>query len=242
MSPERYTYTPAGRRDADAGTPRYMYRCRQTTPGAGGCRKCSIQAAQIDAAAWEVVVGLLTRPAWIARALERIERDDAAERDLSAVDAALATLDKQRASLARVAALLENEDDAAPIVAQLAQTGERTRQLAAERDGILERVRNWQQIEAMVGAFRDWGKTVAANAAELGWEDRLTLVELLDVRAQVNRHGTDDRYVITTRFGGEVLAARYSDNPVFGKVSSITPGIRHFPTISLRFTQADLAA
>lgn len=237
MSPERYTYTPAGRRDADAGQPRYMYRCRQTSPNGGGCRRCSIQATQIDAAAWEVVVGLLTRPAWIARALERIERDDAAERDLSAIELAIATVEKQRASLARVAGLLENEDDAAPIVAQLEQTGERARQLATERDGILERVRNWEQIQAMVDAFQDWGATVAANAAELGWEDRLTLVELLDVRASVNRHGSEERYAITTRVGGEVL-----DGVRFGKVSSMTPGIRHFPTISLRFTQADLAA
>jgi site-specific DNA recombinase len=211
----------------------YIYRCR--TNREGSCGRCQIAASEIDDAAWRVVVRIMTEPEFIAREVERMRRDDAAGRDLTAIDAAIATVDKQRANLARVAAMLDDAGDAEPIVAQLQHWGERRRQLVAEREAVAERVATWEQTRGMLDDIARWGAAFAATAAELSPIERRALVELFGVRATVYRKGEEERFWIRTRFSPEAVAASALD-----QLSYTSSRIGHL--ISLAFPASAIAA
>jgi site-specific DNA recombinase len=236
MQPEKYGNRGDGRPDAGL---RYMYRCRHRNGTGQGCRVTSILADDIDQIAWTLVLRILTNPAIIAGELERMRGDDSTQRDLAAIDGALRDIGKQRANLTRAIAMIDDVETMEPLVAHLAQLTDRQRQLGTERDGIAERVANWEQTQTLLADFGDWGDLVASRAEELPWADRRALIERLGVKAIINRKTSAERYVLTTRFDGEELAAACGR---IGKVSDTTTPVRHFPSILLRFSPTDLAA
>lgn len=231
MAPECSSYRPKNAPD-DYQLP-YQYRCRDSAAGfsGSGCRRCSIRAGIIDAAAWDRALYIVSQPQIIAAQLERMRADDSIQRDLASVDAAMRQLAKQRTNLAAVAAQLDDPDDAAPLLEQLKQAGERSRQLTAEREQIAARQANWEQSQALLGEFSRWGQHIAANAAELSFADRQRLVRLLGIRAVVYRGDAAERFIIHSEFDLALVAGERFDSGESLLTSSGYPRFAKIPQI-----------
>ena len=143
------------------------------------------------------VEDLLIRPEVIAEQLARVESDDPTAGDLAAVDRALAEVDRQQANVARLAALADDDDAGAPLLAQLRTLGERKRQLAEERAGIERRRGAWLAARDQLANVTEWCRRVSANLPTLDYAEKRLALEWLGVRVRL--WGTDHspRYEIT---------------------------------------------
>ena len=79
----------------------------------------------------------------IERELERMEQNDPTGAEAEAVERAIAGVQRKAANLARSLALFDDDDAAAPVVAQLEALEAQERALVAERDQISEPARSW---------------------------------------------------------------------------------------------------
>lgn len=109
------------------------YGCGGGRTDAGPCNH-GMLAHLLDSAVWERVEALLTKPETVARQLADRHTADPTSGDAATVDRALAAVARQQANLGRTVALLDDEDAAAPLVAELRALGARKRQLEQERE------------------------------------------------------------------------------------------------------------
>ena len=232
----KYHYT---RKDAPAGAePEYAYRGSTQHPDGSYCNGAHIRAAVLDAGAWNLCQAILTYPDWLAAQVEAALTDDAVERDLSAVDAALKDVGKRRANLAATAELIEDEEERLLMVGRLKELGERHKVLTAEREGILSRNADVEATRAMLTRLREWGPAMVARGAE-SWEVRSRLVEYLGIRAVV-APGRGN-YGYSSHFTPDVWAT-----DELSQVMVSTPTSHHFqhttPAVSLSVSSTQLSA
>ncbi len=162
-----------------------------------GCRCGEMNADLLDAAVWERVAGILTDPAVVARELDRLHADDPTEDDLKGADRAIAAVEKQQANLARRFGLVEDDDAATPLAAELNRLAAQKRALLAERDGVLRQQETRRAAKERLAHVEAWCRKVAANLGDLTYPQRRTALEALGVDVELYRADHTPRWRIT---------------------------------------------
>lgn len=139
-------------------TPKAFYVKTGENGPKGHCgRKFSIVAKTLDAAAWSRVQELLDKPENLFARLERSTRDEETARaELQAVDRRIATVTKAQENAVRAVLMLDNDDAAAPVVAQLKTLATDLQRLQEERAGIVERCAEWEARRDQRAALAAW--------------------------------------------------------------------------------------
>lgn len=191
----------------------HIYRCLNPRTQPLPCNNHSIMAHLLDAAVWEKVEGVLTRPELVAQELQALRQDDPSAQDLAVVDRALADISRRQRNLVD---RLADEDDAdlvAVVREKLAALTEQKRQLQTERDSVLARHAGWERAQQHITDIQAWCTALAEELASLDYTARRTALEALGVEARLFRQGDDPRYVITARvpLGEQVVYASTCD-------------------------------
>ncbi len=175
----------------------HIYRCSTTSTNRHGCPHFSIMAHVLDTAVWERVAGILKRPETIAAEVARLREDDPTEADLATVDRALEGIGRKQANLTKRLALFDDDESAAPLVAEIASLGGQRRQLEQERAKVLVRRSGWQEAQDRLAVLEEGCRRVGANLGNLTYEQRRLTLDALGVEARVYRSDHEPRYVIT---------------------------------------------
>ncbi len=158
------------------------------------CARPSISAKNLDAEVWGSLAAFLQRRDVVQFYRDQFERDDGLADDLATVERMLADLDRKRANLTRSLALFDNQEDAAPVAAEIAQLGKRRAGIVTERDGLL--ARQAQQVASMetLRSIEEWCRVVAENLPHLDYDQRRTVLEDLGVCVRVFPRGETRRW------------------------------------------------
>ncbi len=175
---------------------RHIYRCSKGKLAGMHCTH-NISARILDAAVWERVESILTRPAIVAQELERLRRDDPTETDLAAIDRAVAEAGRRETNLAQAISMLTDPDAIAPLARQLQLLADQKRQFLGEREAVLRRRDAWAAAEDQVSSISAWCETVATRLEELTYEDKRLALEALEVQVKLYPSSCDERWVIT---------------------------------------------
>ena len=175
---------------------KYIYRC--AIGGSGEPVKCKyhgIMTHVLDAAVWDKVEAILTRPEIVAAELERMLADDPTEADLDAVDRALVSVTRQQRNL--VDQLANVSGAVAELVTQkLAGLEAQRQQLQGEREAILGRRQSWIAARGQLADLERWCRGVAANLRSLTYQQKRDALDALNVRVRLYRQDAPDRFVI----------------------------------------------
>ena len=218
-----------------------VYRLSTTPDSHRGCRTVSMNADALDAAVWRRVESILTRPEIIAAEIGRLRAADTTEQDLAGVERGLHEATRRQGNLARSLALLDDEEAALPVAAEMRALAERKRQLQEERAAILARRAGWEEALGQLAGLERWCRTVAANLRGLTYAQRRMALDALNIRVRLFQQGEEPRYEITAAIpldgglNGEMPTTRQCS------VSGTPKGHRH-PASNFAATVPRLAA
>lgn len=210
--------------------PRYM--CN-----APDCARPTISAPLLDPPIWEGVAAVLQDPALIEQAVARRRADGGLDRDLAAIEKQLLAVVERQSRTARAIAAVNDDDAAAPLLAELPKLAERKKALQRERDDLAQRIADQGIEQTRARSLADWCQRVSSNLTSLSYAERRDALEYLGLEVRVWRPGAVDE-------GGDPLprwAARLhpigSDDPI--EFSSMN-GMKHkTPLVTLTFTSDD---
>ena len=173
------------------------YRCAGAAADRYGCPGFAISAAILDDAIWSRIARLLDDPALIEREVARRRSSDGVGADLGTLDRRLRELAARQAKLARLAGALDDEDAAAPLLAELRSAASQRRDLEAER-GRRQSLADEATLDAnRLADLAAWCGRVAANLATLTYSEKRLVLDALGVRVQVWRSDHDPRWELT---------------------------------------------
>lgn len=161
------------------------------------CQPVAIRAHILDRAVWARVEALLNRPEVIAEELARLQGDDPTTFDLAAIDRQMKEAERKRGNLSKRLALFDDDESAAPVVAEINALGARIRELAKERTTVLGRRAAWEQATARLADLEGWCRDVAAKVGTLDYAQRRLALDALGVSVKLYRRGHTPRFEIT---------------------------------------------
>ena len=173
------------------------YECVMRSRSSGLCVQFGISTRVLDAAVWSRVEAVLTHPELIATQLQRLRQDDPSEADLSAVERALSEIGRKLANLTRSLALFDNQEAAAPVVAEMEALRGQQRALEAEHEAIRARRAGWEAGQKRLADLESWCRGVAARLGDLSYQQRRLALDALGVQIQVWKSDHTPRYAIT---------------------------------------------
>lgn len=159
-----------------------MYRCCVYSRDIPGCRSSSILVKHLDAAVWEKVEAVITRPEVVASQVARFSEAPTVEADVAAIDRQLAGIEKQRQRAARAVAALDDEEAAAPLLVELKALAAQKRQLKIDRDTAVARLVEWKDERDRLAGLEAWCRRVAGNLPALTYAQKRDLLAALDVQ------------------------------------------------------------
>jgi site-specific DNA recombinase len=167
-----------------------FYACTRdrTRPGQT-CAGVSISARRLDPAVWQKLTEQLSERGRIRESLEQLLGDDPTQADVEVIDRMLADASKKQANIARTAALITDEDAAAPLAAHLEELSRRKRALEAERAVVQSRRSEWEAARARIDEIEAWSEAVGAELADLDYDGRRRVLTDLGVMVSVSRDG-----------------------------------------------------
>ncbi len=171
-----------------------MYIC-EPSRGRESCGKTRITIKTLDASVWGRVEAVLLHPEIVRRQLDRLQGDDGLGDDLDTIDRAIAEADRKRANLIRSLALFDRQEDAEPIVAEIAQLAKRRAGLVAERDTLLARRSQRDAVYATLLGIEEWCRVVSENLQHLSYQERRIAIEALGVSVKVFPRGQNPRHI-----------------------------------------------
>src|SRR5215213_487523 len=177
--------------------------------GNGGlpcARPTSIMGTVLDPAVWERVRAVIVDPTTVAREVGRLRENDPTADDLRAVRRLVADVERQRANLTNVVAMLDDPNAAAPLVAQLRALAERRRALDTEEAALAQRQASWQSAWLDVGNLAKWCATVSGRVDTLTWRERRMALSALGVSATIYPYGHNPRYIIDADISLQTLS------------------------------------
>jgi hypothetical protein len=148
-----------------------------------------ISVRLLDRAAWEGAYARLTRREVVERELARLAAEDPTAGDLEVIDRQLADIRRRQATLAKLAATVDDEGAAAPLLAELESLARRKGALADERQYILDRRAGWEAARGRLDDVAAQCRTVAKNAEAFDFAGRRLAVEGLDITTTVWKQG-----------------------------------------------------
>jgi site-specific DNA recombinase len=173
------------------------YTCPRGDRGPVPCTHHGISATRLDQAVWTQIESILTQPEIIAGELERVRSEDSTVQDLDTVDRGLADVARKQGNLGRRVAVLDDDDAAAPLLAELTTLARQRKQLESERASILSRRDGWQAAQAQLKDVEAWCRDVAQRLGKLTYEQKRLALDMLGVQVNVWRSDHTPRYHVT---------------------------------------------
>jgi hypothetical protein len=178
-----------------------------TRPSMGpDCPLVWIDAATIDAAVWQRVNSILTKPETIAaEAAKRCGADPTVE-ERAAVGRVLTAVRRQQTNLARALASIDDEESAAPLVAELDAAGKRRRALEVEQATLARRQATWQDHERALDSLEAWCEKVSHGLERATYARKCQALTALGVRVKIYAVGHEPRWEFMTSLAdGELI-------------------------------------
>jgi site-specific DNA recombinase len=155
----------------------------------GPCANPVITAGLLDTAVWTHVAAVLRDPAIIAAEVERQRDHGALERDFAAVEKMLTAIAEKQAITARAITAVDDDEAAAPLIAELKALGERKKAAQRDRDNLARRIADAEADRARVRSLAGWCAAVAANVDRLTYDEKRLALQALGVQVRVWREG-----------------------------------------------------
>jgi site-specific DNA recombinase len=146
----------------------------------------------IDDVVWERVSAVLRDPEIIAREVDRHRVDGGLDRDLDAIEKQIATLLDKQTRTARAIAAVDDDDAAAPLIAELMSLAARKKVAEAERVELRTRLADDAADVEKMKSLSEWCSRVNANLESLTYDERRMALDALGVHVHVYRPGTTD--------------------------------------------------
>ena len=190
-------YTLVVRRHSKPGLGFY-YCCAGC--GRNGCGGVAIMTHLLDEPVWRKVLDVLTRPQAIRDRLARLCAEDTTAQELALLDRVVEGIEAKQAKLANAVALLDDEDAAAPLLAQLKVLAAQRKQANADRGEVLARRARWEEDQRGLRAVLDWNehvrRQVAGEAASMTWDEQRRALALLGAQVVVFPQGHAPRWAL----------------------------------------------
>jgi DNA invertase Pin-like site-specific DNA recombinase len=137
--------------------------------------------------------------------LEQLRTDDPTAHDLEMIEGQRAELEKRQKKFVSVIAMLEDEDSAAPIAAELDRIGKALKANASARDDLLARRDAWQREQSASADVLQACKRIAADMRRVTeWSDRRAIAQALRVRFELYAADHEPRWIVTSQIVPEV--------------------------------------
>ncbi|MDP9359112.1 MAG: recombinase family protein, partial [Chloroflexota bacterium] len=175
----------------------HMYRCHPVGRERHGCPSFGVMAPILDAAVWQHVEEVLTKPAIIAAEVARRAKVDPYKDDLLALERRLTTVANQRARLAKAVAALDDEAAAAPLLVELQNLAGEAKVLATEQTALELQASEHEANNHRLADLAMWCGHVAGNLPTLTYQERRMVLDALGVSVKVYRVDHDPRWEIT---------------------------------------------
>jgi site-specific DNA recombinase len=192
-------YAMAAHRKVDQSP---AYECVRRERGSGTCVHVGIASHILDGAVWTHVLEVLQDPSVIAKEVEKLAQNDPTADDLVAVERKLADVTRRHSNLGRLLASFDDDEAAAPAVAEMKSLALQRRQLEDEREALLRRREEWQAAQTNLASLEDWCRAVAGQFSDWTYKEKRRALDALGVGVQVFRRDHTPRYIITSRVGG----------------------------------------
>lgn len=160
----------------------------------GRCPNPVIAAHILDSFVWEKVVEILQNPSVIAKAVHEHSDSGGFDRDMVAMERLLEATSSKQARLARAVATIEDDDAAAPLLAELKALAARKSSAEAELKAIRQRMQDAEEEHAHVRSLAAWCDTVRQNLHHLTYEQKRLALEALGVQVHVWREGAVNQH------------------------------------------------
>jgi site-specific DNA recombinase len=169
-----------------------QYRCASQSHHGPNCPRPTISATMVDGPVWEHVASILRDPSVIAREVDRHREDGGLDRELSAVETQLVSIADKQGRSARAITAIDDDDAAAPLLAELKSLAERKKALGRERDTLVQRIADRDAKDAKVTTLTEWCSRVGANLDTLTYDERRMAIDALGVQVRAYRKGSVD--------------------------------------------------
>ena len=184
----------------------WTYSCQGHDRG-GDCPRFGINASILDHAAWERVEAVLTRPEIIAAEVERQRADNPAADNLAALDGRLVAIEGRRQRAARAVVALDDDEAAAPLLAELTSLAAQKRELENERATVSMLRDGWEADRTRLADLAAWCERVAGNLPHLTYGEKRDALTALGVQVRVWRMDHTPRWEVTMRIDDIVSAS-----------------------------------
>ena len=156
------------------------------------CKRHTIVAPLLDGPVWDAVAAVLQEPERIERAVAHQRVEGGLDRELHVVETQLLAVVGRQQRTARAIAAIDDEDAAAPLLAELPRLAERKKALQRERDDLTRRIADQSVEQQRVHSLVGWCRRVSAKLPTLTYEQRRDALEWLAVEVHVWRAGALD--------------------------------------------------
>lgn len=185
---------------------RVDYVCKRNSDFPGSCPNPTIVTHQLDQAVWSKAHEILMNPETILRQLERLQAANPTKEELSAIDAALRSLDKRTAVLVQSISMVSDAEAAAPLISHLEGLTKQGRTLKQERALLLEQQRSWQEHRIQLSSLETWCRTVSKNLEAFDFKQRRMVLDALGFSAKLYRSDHEPRYVISASIDEQLVS------------------------------------
>lgn len=165
------------------GQPAYVCGNRTRHPR-GQPRPC-IEAAEIDALAWEAVRVALTRDDVLQHGLHEAFSEQPGRHEVEGAERAIARLKRQQANLAQAIALASDETAVGALLAEMERVTASLRELEAERAALARQAETWAHLRERYQELGRWRRHVGKRLEAMDYRERRWLLELLGLVARV---------------------------------------------------------
>lgn len=172
-----------------------LYVCNGTKTAHIGTRP-SITVAHLDQFVWQRVEAFLQDPSVVRHYREQLAESSDVADEVVGIERLITDLDRKRSNLTRTLALFETEEDAVPVVAEIAQLGKRRAELVTEKAGLLARREQHVVSEETLRSIEEWCHIVRGNLSNLTYEQRRIILEELGAQVRIWERGHEPRYVM----------------------------------------------
>lgn len=165
----------------------------------------------LDQAVWSKAQEILTNLETIPRQLERLQATYPTEGELSAIDAALRSLDKRQAVLTQSISMVPDVEAAAPLIPHLKELGNQERTLMQERAVLREQHQSWHAHRIQLSSLEAWCQTVRTNLHAFDFKQWRMVLGAPGFSAKLYRSDHEPRYVIAASIDEQLVSPTTCD-------------------------------
>jgi site-specific DNA recombinase len=160
------------------------------------CPAVTIRTDRLDTVVWRRVSEILTEPDVIAAEVARRREYDPGAADLVVVKRRLQDTSRRQTNLIGRLALIDDEDAAGLITAEINALSSQKRQLIEEQTALERQQAEWHATAQQLAQLDEWCRRVATNLPTLAYEQKRMLLEALDVAVRLYHTNHRPRYEI----------------------------------------------